>query len=208
MDEIVYYGNIIGIRRYDLVYRHWTIKLNAYGLLLIEKEIRKNWVIVDDGAINNILNGSNALIPGIIDADRRIRKDNYIAILDKNKNVIAGGIAKINEVERKKQARGTYAKNYVTIKNRTLRKIKKTTWDEVIEANSSIINDITKEAVQFIRRIKEELKLPVAVSFSGGKDSLVTLDLAQKALPEEDLKIFCRYWNRISSNSFLCKKVK
>ncbi|UJG42667.1 MAG: phosphoadenosine phosphosulfate reductase family protein [Candidatus Heimdallarchaeum endolithica] len=190
MDEIVYYGNIIGIRRYDLVYRRWTIKLNAYGLLLIEKEIKKNWVIVDDGAIKNILNGSNALIPGITCADTRIKKDNYIAILDKNRKVIAGGIAKIDEKERRKQLRGTYAKNYIAVKNRTLRKIKKTTWEEVIEANSSIINDISKESIHFIRRIKDELKLPVAVSFSGGKDSLVTLDLALKALPEENLKIF------------------
>jgi len=190
MDEIIFYGIIIGSRRYDLQKNSWVLKLNQYGLLLIEEKITKNWVVIDDGAKRYILDGANVLIPGVISADPEIKEGEYIAILDKERRVIAGGITKIDEEKRTSMNRGVYAKNYKSITNRSVPTFEKRRWEDVIKANEKILEEITEEAIKFIRKTKKELRLPVAVSFSGGKDSLVTLDLAKKALPEEKMKVF------------------
>jgi len=60
-----------------------------------------------------------------------------------------------------------------------------------------------KNAINTIRGIvfrKEFQNLPVYVSFSGGKDSLVVLDLAQASLKQRNLKLLPEHRNRISGN--------
>ncbi len=190
MDEVVYYGTIIGSRRYDILANKWIIKLNEYGLKIIEPYISKNWVIVDNGAIESIINGSNLLIPGVIDADPNIKTGDYIAIMTKERQVIAGGIAKIDEITRKEQSRGTYAKNYKSVKIKEIPKFKKRTWKDVVRANEEKLREFQKRAIRFIRKAKEDLQLPIAVSFSGGKDSLVTAHLAMQAISLYELKFF------------------
>jgi phosphoadenosine phosphosulfate reductase len=62
-----------------------------------------------------------------------------------------------------------------------------------IEANKKHLQVLGKNAINIIRGIisrKEYRNLPVYVSFSGGKDSLVVLDLARTALKQRELKAF------------------
>ncbi|MDD3874039.1 MAG: phosphoadenosine phosphosulfate reductase family protein [Methanosarcina sp.] len=62
-----------------------------------------------------------------------------------------------------------------------------------IEANKKHLQVLGKNAINTIRGIvfrKEFQNLPVYVSFSGGKDSLVVLDLAQASLKQRELKAF------------------
>ncbi|AKB81393.1 PUA-PAPS reductase like fusion [Methanosarcina barkeri 3] len=62
-----------------------------------------------------------------------------------------------------------------------------------IEANKKHLQVLGKNAINTIRGIisrKEYKNLPVYVSFSGGKDSLVALDLAQASLKQRELKAF------------------
>ncbi|MHA1515063.1 MAG: PUA domain-containing protein, partial [Candidatus Heimdallarchaeaceae archaeon] len=83
MDEIIFYGKSIGTRRYDLTSNSWILKLNGYGLSLLNGKKINKWVMIDDGAIEYIIKGASVLIPGIIDADKNIKIGNYIAIIDK-----------------------------------------------------------------------------------------------------------------------------
>jgi phosphoadenosine phosphosulfate reductase len=65
--------------------------------------------------------------------------------------------------------------------------------DEVVQANLPYLEKLRDEALHSIREItgrKKYRNLPVHVSFSGGKDSLVTLSLALEALPSDRLKAF------------------
>jgi phosphoadenosine phosphosulfate reductase len=62
-----------------------------------------------------------------------------------------------------------------------------------IEANRKHLQVLGKNAINTIRGIvsrNEYRDLPVYVSFSGGKDSLVVLDLAKSALKQRELKAF------------------
>ncbi len=189
MDEIIKSGLSIGTRRYDIKTDKWIIKLNENGLGLLEGKVSKKWVKIDSGAKEKIRQGANILIPGILDADKDIRKGDYIAIIDVDNQIIAGGIARINDSERKEITRGIYAKNYLGVKKKHNQSKTKRTWNEVIKWNSKELERLENVAVDFIRKAKNDLKLPVIVSFSGGKDSLVTLALVQKALPNKDYKV-------------------
>jgi phosphoadenosine phosphosulfate reductase len=62
-----------------------------------------------------------------------------------------------------------------------------------IEANRKHLQTLGKNAINTIRGIisrNEHKDLPVYVSFSGGKDSLVVLDLAKAALKQREFKAF------------------
>ncbi len=62
-----------------------------------------------------------------------------------------------------------------------------------IEANKKYLQALGKNAINAIRGIanrNEYRKLPVYVSFSGGKDSLVVLDLTRAALKKREFKAF------------------
>ncbi len=62
-----------------------------------------------------------------------------------------------------------------------------------IEANRKHLQALGKNAINTIRGIvsrKEHRDLPVYVSFSGGKDSLVVLDLTKAALKQREFKAF------------------
>ena len=61
------------------------------------------------------------------------------------------------------------------------------TWKEVIEANKGIMQDYERRAIRFMHRTANKYDLPITVSISGGKDSLVTLALAVKAFNEVDI---------------------
>lgn len=189
MEEIIFFGNSIGTRRYDLLENKWQIKLNAYGLSLLNGNISKRWVKVDEGAIKKISEGANILIPGVIDADPDIVKGDYVAIVDNELNVIAGGIARIDEIERSIHLKGVYAKNYLTVDEDYKPITRKFTWDKIVELNREELEKIEDKAIEFIIKIKNDLNLPIMVSYSGGKDSLVTYALVNKALPNTDFKV-------------------
>ena len=62
-----------------------------------------------------------------------------------------------------------------------------------IEANKKHLQVLGKNAINTIRGLvsrNEYRNLPVYVSFSGGKDSLVVLDLARSSLKQRELKAF------------------
>jgi phosphoadenosine phosphosulfate reductase len=189
MDEIILFGKSIGTRRYDLLRSKWIIKLNSYGLSSIEGKIAKNWVKIDSGAKEKIIQGANVLIPGVLDADKEIKYGNYLAILDEEEKVIAGGIARIDEQERKNRLKGVYAKNYLSVEEVFNPKKIKRSWKEIVKYNTEIIRKTELESIEFVRKIRDDLRLPMLVSYSGGKDSLVTLSIIQQAFQKDEYKV-------------------
>ncbi len=189
MEEIIFYGKSIGTRRYDLKSSKWQLKLNANGLSLLNAKITKRWVKVDGVAKEKISQGANILIPGVIDADPEIVNGDYIAIIDNDFNVIAGGIARIDESERHKHIKGVYAKNYLSVDKEFKPVRNNLKWKDIIELNKGELEKLEHTAIEFINKIKNDLDLPAMVSYSGGKDSLVTYALVKEALPDTDFKV-------------------
>ena len=66
--------------------------------------------------------------------------------------------------------------------------------DGMVQRNAGLLEGLEFRAVEFVRKQYERLRSHVdiaAVAFSGGKDSLVTLDLTQRALaPDEFVVVF------------------
>ena len=189
MEEIILHGNSIGTRRYDLKLNKWQIKLNSRGLSLLSQKISKRWVKVDVIAQEKISQGANILIPGVIDADPDIQNGDYIAIMDNQSNVFAGGIARINEKDRYLHSKGVYAKNYLAVDKEYKPVTSKRSWNEIIELNRTELEKLENTAIEFIKKITSDLGLPIMISYSGGKDSLVTYALVRKALPDKDYKV-------------------
>ncbi len=57
---------------------------------------------------------------------------------------------------------------------------KPSTLKDFIELNREYIEHKAGKAVEFLRKVFDEYKRPVVVSYSGGKDSLVALDLTAR----------------------------
>ena len=189
MDEIIINGISIGTRRYDLLSNEWIIKLNSNGLSLLSGKFSKRWVRVGSGAVEKIAKGANILIPGVIQADTDIKKGDYIVVIDSDDNIIAGGIARIDESERAQMEKGVYAKNYRAAARQVHPITARYSWEEIIHWNKQELLKLEEEAIAQIQKTKEDLQLPVLVSFSGGKDSLVLLELVRRALPDEDFRV-------------------
>ncbi|MEM4264257.1 MAG: phosphoadenosine phosphosulfate reductase family protein, partial [Thermoplasmata archaeon] len=59
--------------------------------------------------------------------------------------------------------------------------LRENSWEDVVRANKEYIDRKARKATEFIIQLQNRFKKPIAVSFSGGKDSLVTLNLALEA---------------------------
>jgi len=79
---------------------------------LLRKTPDTNYVTVDMGAVQFVVNGADIMSPGIVDADMRIRPEDIVWIRDeKNGRPIAVGTAIISGEEMRSGDRGKAVKN-------------------------------------------------------------------------------------------------
>ncbi len=91
--------------------------------------------------------------------------------------------------------------------------------DRMVEKNSNLMKTLEQESIQFIYNTYAKYKGKVDifhVSYSGGKDSEVTLDLVQKALPHDDFVVvfgdtgmeFPDTYNAVEKTKLDCERKK
>jgi len=74
---------------------------------LIKYKPKKNFVVVDMGAVKFVTNGADVMAPGIVDADRDITEGNQVWICDENhRKPLAIGIALVNGEDMISQSQG------------------------------------------------------------------------------------------------------
>ncbi len=89
--------------------------LTVYGVLKLKPEKYK--VIVDQGALNPIMNGADVMKPGIVYADERIKEGDFVYVMVEGKqSPIAVGIALCNADEMK--GKGKAVKNIHHLKDK------------------------------------------------------------------------------------------
>lgn len=175
-DEVIIDGKVAGIFYYDIFRKQFYFQSRPWYASLLN--IKKGYVIADDGAIESILKTSNLMAPGVIEADGNIKDGDEVIILNKDWEVVATGKARMNGNEM--NGHGMAVKiRWRGIEN--VEKGKKVTWKDVIKANEDVIFSYVGESKKFIERIVSKYKIPKVVSFSGGKDSLATLLLTLDA---------------------------
>ncbi len=116
-------------------------------------------------------------IPGIVE-------DDEVIILTPENEVIATGRARMSAQRMLTHEKGMAVKTRWHDKPQALEQpgeqVK--TWDDAVQANIQILRTREEKAHSFIKNVVETQKRPVTVSYSGGKDSLVTLLLVRDTI--------------------------
>jgi len=188
MDEVIVDGRVIGALRYN-PQRKLEGK-DPYEFILRPWEDLKapeeSFVEVDKGAVDPILNGGSVLAPGITNADLDIKEGDEVVVIDESGDVLCSGSSRYSGKELLEASSGRGVKNRWRISDYTPNE-KEASWDEVIEANQELMDERVNEAIEFVEKNIEKHDLPVAVAYSGGKDSLATLHILLEADLDPDM---------------------
>ncbi len=183
MDEVVLDGRVIGAVRFDIA-RGEKFLPRGVTASRMEKTISRGWVRVDRGALESIRERSaSALAVGVSDAAEGIEPGDDVIVLDPDGKAVSVGVAKMSTAEIRTAERGTAVKTRWVADDSVAGTPDDGTssWDIAILANREVIDRRASEAARFVRDVVRENDLPVAVSFSGGKDSLATLLLVMES---------------------------
>lgn len=178
MDEVIFDGRVAGALRYHPEEKRFRFLPRLWYASLLQPT--RGYVIADRGAVPYLLQGENLMAPGVVEASPEIRTGDEVVIFSPDERTIAVGRACMDAAEMQEAGRGMAVK--VRRKGEdTPPSLPPSTWDQVLDANQQVIDERVAEAVAFIHRVVNSHDLPLAVSFSGGKDSLATLLLVLDA---------------------------
>ncbi|MCJ2532810.1 MAG: phosphoadenosine phosphosulfate reductase family protein [Candidatus Thermoplasmatota archaeon] len=183
MDEVVLDGMVIGAVRFDIA-RGEKFLPRGVTASRMEKTISRGWVRVDRGALESIRERSaSALAVGVSDAAEGIEPGDDVIVLDPDGKAVSVGVAKMSTADIRTAKRGTAVKTRWVADGSVAGTPNDGTpsWDDAILANREVIDRRVSEAARFVRDVVRKNDLPVAVSFSGGKDSLATLLLVMES---------------------------
>jgi len=206
--EIIADGRVIGILRFDLKKLDFVFELTLPGSKLFFNapyDLKSAHRVVKVEKVKTHLNGKNVTYDLIENFPSEIQKGETVLV--SGGNLTGYGISHINGkdfnvIKSKNESKESIlsTKSNDDIKETQVLKVKnitsdepiqfelsekKPTMDDVVAANKEHIKSLGKNALNTIKgavNLKEHKDKPVFVSFSGGKDSLVVLDLAASAL--------------------------
>ncbi|MFW9869060.1 MAG: phosphoadenosine phosphosulfate reductase family protein [Candidatus Thorarchaeota archaeon] len=186
MYEVIVDGFIVGRLRFDIPKLDYTFILSLEGARRIGSVSRQKWVSIYDGVLKYLKDGANLMVPGVQGCDSDIKIDDEVWVIDSNGKVVAAGIAKMTGADMAKEPKGFAVKiRAVADPISPSENLRKATWDDVVKTNANDLENIESEAVSFTKRtIARQDCLPVVVAFSGGKDSLATYLIVERALGE------------------------
>jgi phosphoadenosine phosphosulfate reductase len=185
MYEIIVDGQMLGRLRFEIPLQDYKFILSLEGGRRIGEVSRQKWVSIHDGVLKFLKDSANLLLPGVIGCDSGIQFDDEVWVIDTNGKVVAVGIAKMSGEDMGKSEKGHAVK--IRDKSDPIKpryNPTSATWDDAVTANEADIVRIEQEAVDFVKRTTHKVDAPVVVGFSGGKDSLATYLVVEKALGE------------------------
>jgi phosphoadenosine phosphosulfate reductase len=185
-DEVIFDGKVQGALKYDIRNRDFDFLPRLEGARRIWEKSKKKFVEVHPSAKPFILKGASVLLPGVVDYDDSIGAGEEVIVVSEGE-VIAVGRSRLSASEAAERDKGMF------VKIRRYGKPQRPKilpggqdWHLVLEANREIIGSKEEEALNFIHKLSRDEK-PKIVAFSGGKDSLATLLLVRKVIP--DIKV-------------------
>ena len=187
MDEVVFDGTIMGSLRFELERMEWVFIPRLEGARRLAGG--KKWLVVDKGAVNYLIKGASVLAPGVNDAEESIIEDDEVIVLTPLREVIATGRARMNAQRMLTHEKGMAVKTRWNGKPESSAQplAGEKTWDHAVAANMLILQKFEEKAHRFIKNVSETTGKPVTVSYSGGKDSLVTLLLVRDTISDFDI---------------------
>ncbi|KXS42437.1 MAG: hypothetical protein AWU59_1630 [Methanolobus sp. T82-4] len=187
-DEVIVDGLFFGILRFDLRLMDYTFEPMVQGAkILLGHCINK---IVSIRKSRKHLNGKKLSFDMIEDMSAGIKSGDFVLVV--SENLTGYGVAYCNAEDSQ-----TCEDPVLKVRKLDSQKValnpRISTMNEVVAANIQYLRTLGKNAMNTIKGIANQEQyrsLPVNVSFSGGKDSLVILDLVTSALRKRDVKAF------------------
>ena len=203
MEEIICGGEVIATIRYEIEKTRWVLLLRLSGARRLfnaslkddpaAETTMKNWIMVHESGIPFVVDGSSVLVPGILKTAEFSTEDEVVVVTP-DFEVIAVGRAKMGSQEIQNSERGKAVKTRWTgppaansnpipsLKSDVSKAPVREIWKKAIDANRQIIDSFEADAIRFIQNAADNMnKQHLTCSYSGGKDSLVTLHLVSAA---------------------------
>jgi phosphoadenosine phosphosulfate reductase len=176
-DEIVYQGMVIGVLRYDLRSQGFHLDLRLEGALLLRPMATRGVVTVRHDAGH--LKGKNLPGKAVIEALGEFQAGDPLIVV--TGNLVCSAVAKVSSqvIEGADKAVGVrdVGKGSIEVVKR------RSSWTGFVNVNESYLRELESRAMSDIRSFLGNNRLPVTLSFSGGKDSLACYGLAERAVP-------------------------
>ncbi|KUO94061.1 MAG: phosphoadenosine phosphosulfate reductase, partial [Vulcanisaeta sp. CIS_19] len=164
-DEVIVRGRIVGHRFYDIKKRMWRFRPLYEGVSEILALKRGYWAIIN---LNNLPERYDVHRDLVLEGSLPNTKYVHVAVATRDGRY--HGVAKVMRNDRLRVIKSWRAKD-------RLPSPKPSSLEDFIELNRDYLERKARRAVDFLTKVFNEYRKPVVVSYSGGKDSLVTLDL-------------------------------
>ncbi|WP_456483222.1 phosphoadenosine phosphosulfate reductase domain-containing protein [Methanopyrus kandleri] len=180
LDEIVAAEPVLALR-YDLREDRWTIVLKPEGARRLH-ELGGKSIEVDRGAAEAVREGKNLFAPGVTSADD-VEPGEWV-VIEHGDRPVAFGRARMSGDEMIRRNRGLAVEVRGAVEGSPTY-FRDRDFEDVARAHEEYVSERLEEAVEFTRKNVSPSR--TFASFSGGKDSLVTLVVAAEAGVERAL---------------------
>lgn len=187
-DEVIVDGLHFGVLRFDMKMLDYVFDLSIDGAKILAANTANKTVELRKASSH--LSGKKIKADQLLRVTEDIKKGDVVLI--KSGHLIGFGISFFDSVDlissEDAVLRVRKLDGNTVFLNRRISSIQ-----DVIKANASHMDKISKDAANVIKGVagrREYRNLPVHVSFSGGKDSLVVLDLTVNALKGRQIQAF------------------
>ena len=178
MEEIIIGGAVVCSIRFLPAEDRWEVLPREAAAQLVQPT--KRIVRVTDEAGEYIKAGNSVLMPGVTYVSPEIAAGDSVFVLTESGECVAVGRAKMSYEDTVGATRGQLVRTRRT--NKASIDIAPSTWDDAIKANEGILDLYEAKSIEFIKDvISKNPGITPTISYSGGKDSLVTLLLTCKA---------------------------
>jgi phosphoadenosine phosphosulfate reductase len=171
-DQVILDGHHIATIWFDIISHDYRLDLEVAGAVLLSAAAERNLIVVNEAFLKGHIKGK--WIPQGMILDRKGMAD-----LDDPVILQIGKFYGVGVV--RKRADGSSSIRVKDVTSHTIKlNEKKPGIKQLIEANRDHLDALEREAEKEISRTLSRSRLPVNVSFSGGKDSLAVLSLLKK----------------------------
>ena len=174
-DEVVFQGMVIATLRYELRARDFALDLKLEGARLLAPLATKGVVLV--GHDTGHLKGKNLPGRSISEVKGAFRAGDPLIVLAGN--LVCSGVAKVDssQLATADKAVGVrdVGKGTIEVSKR------KASWTGFVNANEGHLRGLESKGISDIKSFVGNNKLPVTISFSGGKDSLACYGLLSRS---------------------------
>ncbi|MBN1110426.1 MAG: phosphoadenosine phosphosulfate reductase family protein [Methanomassiliicoccales archaeon] len=180
-DEIVLDGRVIATMRFELIRNDFSLELRAEGAALLAKAARKG--LVKARRPPGHLKGKKLDGGDVLEVLGDFRSGDPLVVV--MGNTVAAGEARTGSDQVREGERVIHLRDVG--KADLPFPLVPANWEDFVHANRKYLLSLESKAVSDLRSFANNSRLPLTLSFSGGKDSLACYGLAKKAFPRFDL---------------------